>query len=252
MLIILVFSFSTGVGILAGVFAGFLRSAPTLEQVEFNPDLTTYMYDINGDVIARFYNENRIKVPLDVIPKDLQNAFIAVEDDQFRHHYGIDFRHSPGLVDGYQAGRHLSRGEQSPNNWPECFPKPRATWSRKLRELLWTIQIERKYSKDEILRALNVIWFGHGAYGVGPPPNLFGKSVDQLTLPEAALLAEYQPRSTLLSSPREGSRGATCPKSHARPGYITAQAEEAKGSARGRGADQLTLSPNTLLNTSAA
>ncbi|MGI6036361.1 MAG: penicillin-binding protein 1A [Limnochordia bacterium] len=236
-LIILVFSFSIGVGILAGMFAGFLRSAPTLEQVEFNPDLTTYVYDIHGDVIARFFNENRIKAPLDAIPQDLQNAFIAIEDDQFRNHYGLNFR---GILralwtDLRRGGIYQGASTITQQLAKNAFLSHERTWSRKLRELLWTIQIERKYSKDEILESyLNVIWFGHGAYGVeAASQTYFGKSVDQLNLPEAALLAGI-PRGPGLYSPfispeaAVKRRNVVLNRMHDL-GYITAaQAEEAK------------------------
>ena len=102
-----------------------------------------------------------------------------------------------------------------------AFLSHERTWSRKLRELLWTIQIERKYSKDEILESyLNVIWFGHGAYGVeAASQTYFGKSVDQLTLPEAALLAGIPlgPWAVLsFHLPRGGSHAAQrSPQPHA-------------------------------------
>ncbi|MGI6037333.1 MAG: transglycosylase domain-containing protein [Limnochordia bacterium] len=192
-LIVLVFFVSVSFGALLGITAGFLRSAPTLDQVEFDPELTSYVYDINGDIIARFYNENRIKVPLDQMSDYLKMAIIAVEDDQFRHHYGINLKAivRTALVN-LKEGR-ITQGASTITQQlaKNAFLSHERTWSRKLRELLWTIQIERKYSKDEILESyLNIIYFGHGAHGVeAAAQTFFGKRASDLTLTESALLA---------------------------------------------------------------
>ena len=192
--IFLVFFVSIMIGTMAGAVAAYLRSAPSLDQVTFDPKLTTYLYDVNGQVIARFYQENRIPVALDDIPKHVQQAFLAAEDKDFYKHYGIDFTGiaRAAIANLTRDGRKLQGGstitQQLARN---AFLSLEQTWSRKLRELLWAIQIERKYTKDEILEAyLNVIYFGHGAHGIEAASQVyFSKSVKEITLPEAALLA---------------------------------------------------------------
>lgn len=191
---LLVFVVSITVGAMAGAVAAYLRSAPSLDQVNFDPKLTTYVYDVKGRVIARFYRENRIPVTLDQIPKVVQLAFLAAEDRDFYHHYGIDFKGIARAVlanltrDGGKLQGGSTITQQLARN---AFLSLEQTWSRKLKELLWTIQIERKYTKDEILEAyLNVIYFGHGAHGVEAASQVyFSKSVSEVTLPEAAFLA---------------------------------------------------------------
>jgi hypothetical protein len=88
----LTFILSILIGCLAGALAGYLGSAPTLAEVNFDPKLTSYVYDRNGAVLARLYKENRDPVSLDGIPMYLQQAIIAVEDPRFYSHHGIDIR----------------------------------------------------------------------------------------------------------------------------------------------------------------
>lgn len=179
-------------GALVGAVAGYLRSAPTLREVTFKPELTTYLYDIHGKVIARLYRENRVYVPLSQIPLHLQHAVLAAEDASFYEHHGVDFRGILRAFFSIVRGGALQGGstitQQLARN---AFLTLEQTWSRKLKELLWTIQIERKYSKDEILEAyLNEIYLWQGAYGVEAGAQVyFGKHVSELTLAESALIA---------------------------------------------------------------
>jgi len=87
-----VFLISILIGGAAGMVAGYLRSAPTLDQVVFDQELTTYIYDIQGRVIARLYRENRIPVRLEQMPRHLRDAIIAIEDSRFYEHFGVDLR----------------------------------------------------------------------------------------------------------------------------------------------------------------
>ncbi|MDI6871992.1 MAG: penicillin-binding protein 1A [Bacillota bacterium] len=179
----------SGVGILAGI----LHTAPKLSDVQFNPKWATIVYDERGDVIGRLFTENRTPVGLDRIPKDLKNAVIAIEDDHFYDHHGIRvsalFR---ALVVDLLAGGKVQGGstitQQLARN---AFLSLEKTFSRKINEIIWAIQIERRYTKDEILETyLNEIYLGHGTYGVESASQLyFGKHVEELNLSESALLA---------------------------------------------------------------
>ena len=203
LLIVTVFIISILTGAALGIFAGFLKSAPSLAEVEFSPRLTSYVYDANGDVLTRLYKENRIKVSIDQIPKHMQNAVVAAEDDSFYEHHGIDF---PSIARAIWVDIRARAKVQGASTITQqlaknAFLTQKKLWSRKLQEVLWAIQIERKYSKDEILETyLNLINFGHGAYGVQAASEMyFGKRVEDLTLSEAALLAAVPKSPTYLS-----------------------------------------------------
>ncbi|NLY30778.1 MAG: penicillin-binding protein 1A [Firmicutes bacterium] len=204
LLIITVFIISILAGAGLGIFAGFLKSAPSLADVEFTPRLTTYVYDANGEVLTRFFTENRVEVSIDRMPRYLHDAILAAEDDGFYEHYGIDFKAIVrALIADIRAGAKVQGASTITMQLARtAFLTQKKLWTRKLQEVLWAIQIERKYSKEEILEAyLNIINFGHGAYGVQAASEMyFGKSVEDLTLPEAALLAAI-PKSPVYLSP---------------------------------------------------
>ena len=190
-MVIFVFCVCFGAGV--GILAGALSTAPSLDDVEFDQNKTTYIYDINGDIITRLYRENRIPVSLDEIPLDLQKAVIAIEDDHFYEHNGINFKAIlRAIYVDIKEGRKAQGGStitmQLARN---AFLTLDKNWSRKLNELIWTIQIERKFTKDEILESyLNEIYMGHSAYGMEAAAQVyFGKHVKDLTLAESALLA---------------------------------------------------------------
>ncbi|MBO8126834.1 MAG: penicillin-binding protein 1A [Firmicutes bacterium] len=185
--------FSIAFGAVVGIVAGALATAPDLDDIEFDPSLTTYIYDRNGEVIAKLYKENRIPVSIDEIPDDLQKAVIAIEDDHFYEHHGINFLSIAraiyvDLKEGRKAQGASTITMQLARN---AFLSLDKSFSRKIKEVIWTIQIERKFTKDEILeRYLNEIYMGHGAYGVeAAAQTYFGKHVSDLTLAESALLA---------------------------------------------------------------
>ncbi len=188
------------VGASAGMVAGYLSTAPSLDEVNFNPELSTLIFDIHGREIARLYrgDENRIYVTLDQIPLTLQQAVIAIEDHRFYEHFGISIR---GLLRALFVN--IREGRIGDGNWAQgggtitgqlarnAFLTHDRTVVRKLKEWLWAIQIERKYTKDEILETyLNEIYFGPHTYGVeAAARTFFGKSVSELDLAESALLA---------------------------------------------------------------
>jgi len=202
-LIVTVFIISIIAGAALGILAGFLKSAPSLAEVEFSPRLTSYVYDANGDVLTRLYKENRVKVSIDQIPKHMRNAVVAAEDDSFYEHHGIDFVSIARAIWVDIRARAKVQGASTITQQlaKNAFLTQKKLWSRKLQEVLWAVQIERKYSKDEILETyLNLINFGHGAYGVQAASEMyFGKKIEELTLSEAALLAAVPKSPTYLS-----------------------------------------------------
>lgn len=171
-----------------------LSSLPPVQSLEeYLPRLTTRLYDYKGNIISEFFTERRVWTPLNQIPVDLQNAFIAVEDDKFFKHWGI----SPqgmmrAAVKNFLAGRVVQGGSTITQQLSKLiFLTQEKTLGRKVRELLLSLQIEHRFSKEEILQMyMNQVYFGHGAYGVAAASRIFfGKSVQDLNLSECALLA---------------------------------------------------------------
>lgn len=181
------------VGGSAAIFTAYLKSAPALEQVQFQQQFTTYLYDINGKLITELYRENRVPVKIEDLPTDLKNAVVAIEDAQFYDHHGINFLSFGRAIIVNIAERRFAQGGgtitmQVARN---LFLTQDKLITRKLQEFLWAVQIERKYAKSEILETyLNEVHLGHGANGVQAGAQLyFGKSASELTLSEAALIA---------------------------------------------------------------
>lgn len=181
------------VGTGAGFVFASLRGMPALADVEPRAKITTFVYDAQGNPIHELFEENRQPVPLDRVPLSLQNAFIASEDRQFWTHHGFDLRAVVraayvNLVRGgvYQGGSTIT--QQLAKN---AFLTHERTIQRKVQELLFALQLERRYTKEQILELyLNFIYFGHRAFGVqAAAQTYFGKDVSELTVAESALLA---------------------------------------------------------------
>ncbi len=193
-----------GVGI--GV-ANWLRKdlpSPTNLQT-IAPPVKTLVYDRNEKLVHEFFKENRSIVPLREIPRPLIQAILAIEDRRFYSHWGIDpIRLARALVTDIVARRPEQGGstitQQLARN---LFLTHEKTMTRKLKEIVLAIRIEQTYTKDEILEMyFNQIYFGEGAYGVDAAAKVyFGKRVQELTLPECALLAGL-PRNPRDYSPR--------------------------------------------------
>ena len=182
------------IGAAAGVVAVHMSDLPEISAIEqYRPSATTRVYADNGELIAEFYMENRTPVPLGRVPKHVINAFLATEDPRFYRHSGIDLM---GILramgSNVRAGRIVQGGSTITQQLAKLlFLMPEKSYARKLKEALLALQIERRYSKDEILSLyLNQAYLGSGAYGVDAAARTyFGKPVDQLTLAEGALIA---------------------------------------------------------------
>ncbi|MBI4051692.1 MAG: transglycosylase domain-containing protein [Elusimicrobia bacterium] len=184
----------------AYILRQFLLGLPSIFSLEeYTPSLTTHLYDVRGQRIADLFTERRALIPLSHIPVDLQNAVIAVEDDQFFKHWGVSPRGIlRATVYNFWKGRVVQGGSTITQQLSRgIFLNPERKLIRKIREVLLAFQIERNLSKQEILQMyLNQIYFGHGAYGVqAAARTYFAKEVSALTLGECALLAG------LISSP---------------------------------------------------
>ncbi|MCH7760842.1 PBP1A family penicillin-binding protein [candidate division TA06 bacterium] len=203
LLFFLLFSFLSG-GIFTWVKA-LARVLPPPSVLErYDPPLSTRLYDLKEEQIAEFYFERRNPVVLSKIPPHLIAATVSLEDRRFYRHWGVDLRGvARALLKNILAGRAVQgAGTITQQLSRNLFLTPERTLTRKLKETLLAIQIEKIYPKNKILEMyLNQIYYGHRAYGVAASARIFfGKEVHQLTLSESALLAGIS-RSPALYSP---------------------------------------------------
>jgi penicillin-binding protein 1A len=198
----------TAVGVAAlWAFTVLPRSLPNVAALEtFQPMQGTKVYDDNDELITEFHVERRIFVPLAHIPRTLRDAIIATEDRRFYHHWGIDpIGIGRAVFQNYRRGRVVEGGSTITQQLTKVlFLTPDKSLERKMKEAVLALELERRYSKDRILEMyLNQIYFGHGAYGVeAAARTYFGKSVSDLNVREAALIAGL-PRAPSAYSPFE-------------------------------------------------
>ncbi len=190
----LVVLMAMSLGVAGGLFGAYLRDLPTLDALEeYQPSLVSTLYSDQGEPFATFFEQKRTWMPLSKIPRHLINGIIAVEDAQFYRHHGINFRGiARALLVNMRALRPVEGGSSITQQLAKLlFLTPDKTLSRKVKEAMLAIEIEKHYPKDKILELyLNQVYFGHGAYGVeAAAQTYFKKSVDQLNLSEAATLA---------------------------------------------------------------
>lgn len=202
-IIILVFG---AIGVSVGVASWLKKDLPSPASLQtIAPPVKTLVYDINGKLVHEFYKENRSIVPLRQIPRAMISAILAIEDRRFYTHWGIDPTRLVGaLVNDVLAGR----PEQGASTITQqlarnLFLTHEKTFTRKIKEMVLAIRIEQTYTKDEILEMyFNQIYFGEGAYGIDAASKVFfAKPVEEMTLPECALLAGL-PRNPRDYSPR--------------------------------------------------
>ncbi|MEO8664251.1 MAG: PBP1A family penicillin-binding protein [Ignavibacteria bacterium] len=182
------------------IFCGYMvflsQGLPSLAELE-NPKLeeATKIYSVDGELIDKFFLKNRTKVTLDNIPKDMIQALIATEDRKFYDHWGVDVdRIFKAFFKNILRGSLTKEGastitQQLARNLYKDIGNE-ISLNRKLREAMTAVQIERTYTKEEILAYyLNTVYFGKGAYGVeAAAQTYFDKSAKDLTLDECALL----------------------------------------------------------------
>ena len=181
------------------IFAGYIiylsQSLPSLSELE-NPKLeeATKIYSDNGELIDKFYLKNRTKVTFEDIPKDMVNALVATEDRKFFDHWGVDVQR---IVQAFVKNivRMKLKKEGASTITQQLagilyLNRKEITVSRKLREAMTAVQIEKTYTKQEIITYyLNTVYFGKGAYGIeAAASTYFNKTSKELTLDECAIL----------------------------------------------------------------
>ena len=181
------------------------RSLPSVTALEtFQPLQGTKVYDDNDELLTELHVERRIFVPLAHIPQTLRDAVIATEDRRFYSHFGVDpIGVARAVYQNYRRGRIVEGGSTITQQLTKVlFLTPDKSLERKLKEAALALELERRYSKDRILEMyLNQVYFGNGAYGVeAASRTYFGKSVNEISVKDAALLAGL-PRAPSTYSP---------------------------------------------------
>ncbi len=191
--------FLLGVGLIGGLglLAGYLYINEDLPKInslkDYRPPIISKVFADDGRVIAEFFKERRIVVPLSEVSPTLVNAFVAAEDSRFFKHQGFDLVSIlRAFIKNLEAGAIKQGGSTITQQVTRSFLlTPERSYIRKIKELILSYRIEKAFTKEEILFLyLNQIYLGHGAYGVeAAADNYFGKRVKDLSLAECAVLA---------------------------------------------------------------
>ena len=173
----------------------FILDLPDHEQlINYEPPMVTRVYASNGRLISEYAAEQRSFVPLESIPDIVKNSFLAAEDKNFYSHLGIDFtsiiraaKRNINNIGGRPEGASTITQQVAKN----FFLTREVSYKRKIKEILLALRIEQILSKDRILELyLNQIYLGYRSYGVAAASlNYFNKSLNELTISEAAFLA---------------------------------------------------------------
>ena len=186
--------FSITLGATGGVLFVYNSELPQVESLEdYRPNVITEVYGDDGQVIGSFALERRIIIKAVQLPAVLKDAIVSVEDQNFYDHWGLDFYGiSRAALKNIFAGRVVEGGSTITQVLSEnLFLSHERLWALKVKEAMLSIQIERRYTKDEILTLYcNQIYLGHGMYGFAAATEFyFGKNIQDLTIEEAAMLA---------------------------------------------------------------
>lgn len=203
-----------GVAVGLGVMSDWLTGLPSVDDpTAFDVAQTTRIYSADGVLLANLYLENRQVVTLDQISPDLLHAVVAVEDERFYQHHGVDFA---GIVRAAVTKITTGRTEgastltqQYIRNTVLAEERFEISLKRKAREAYLALQLEQRYDKDEILSMyINTVYYGDGAYGAESAAlTFFNKHANELTIAEAALIAGL-PQAPSRLSPYTNPEGA--------------------------------------------
>nr|WP_141692434.1 PBP1A family penicillin-binding protein [Paenibacillus pectinilyticus] len=248
------FFFTCGLLLLiaTAVFLVYLRSQtlPVTKMLQ-----TSQMYDAHGEVIDTFYSgQNRQVVPLNEISPYLIKATLAVEDQHFYEHFGVDLKAvaRAAIVNVQAMAKVQGAGTITQQLARNLYLNHDRTWTRKIKETVYAVQMEMQLSKDEILTDyLNQIYYGHSTYGIETASELFfGKHASELTLAESAMVAGV-PKGPRYYSPYYDLKNAMdrqkiVLQTMVNSGFITQSAADAAGK------EKLTIQPLSKKKPSAA
>ena len=195
--ILAVLAIVIGMAAILGVIFHYSKDLPDNKALQaYVPALTTRLHASNGDLIAEYAIENRVFLPIEEVPPLMKQAVLSAEDQNFYHHRGIDLvamtRAAVTNVFNYASGKRLVGGSGITQQVAKNFSlSGEVSYERKIKEAILAYRIEGALPKDRILELyLNEIYLGAGAYGVSAAAmKYFGKTLDDLTVSEAAYLA---------------------------------------------------------------
>jgi penicillin-binding protein 1A len=218
--LILIAVFSVIGGLIFGYITSEIKNYSGIHNLKkFQPSIPTRLYDVNGELIAKLYQQKRDLVSFDKLPHTLINAFLAQEDKNFYEHFGINpmaiaRAMLKNVAASVKAGRPTIRQGGSTITQQlakQLFTESEKTFARKALEAVLALQIEKKFSKEEILEMyFNQIYLGHGCHGISTAAKFFfEKDVKHLSLIEGSVLSAlpslpsgYSP----IADPREAAR----------------------------------------------
>src|SRR5246127_688355 len=189
--------FLVGVAGVAGLIWHYSQDLPDYSQLkDYAPPVITRVPAADGSLLAEYAKERRLYLPIQAVPKLVINAFLAAEDKNFYEHGGIDYSGMARAALLFAQNFGSNRRPQGASTITQQVAKNflltnEVSFTRKIKEALLAMRIERAYSKDKILELyLNEIYLGLGAYGVAAASLVyFDKSVNELTIAEASYLA---------------------------------------------------------------
>jgi penicillin-binding protein 1A len=189
--------FLVGVAGVAGAIWHFSKDLPDYSQLQdYEPPVMTRVHAVDGSLLGEYAKERRLYLPIQAVPKLVINAFLAAEDKNFYEHGGIDYSGMARAALLYAQNYGSNRRPQGASTITQQVAKNflltnEVSFSRKIKEALLAMRIEKTYSKDKILELyLNEIYLGLGAYGIAAASLVyFDKSVNELTIAEASYLA---------------------------------------------------------------
>jgi penicillin-binding protein 1A len=189
--------FLVGGAAIAGIFWHYSKDLPDYSQLQdYEPPVMTRMHAADGELLGEYARERRLYLPIQAVPKLVINAFLAAEDKNFYEHGGIDYSGMARAVLLYAKNFGSNRRPQGASTITQQVAKNflltnEVSFTRKIKEALLAMRLERAYSKDKILELyLNEIYLGFGTYGIAAASLVyFDKSVNELTVAEAAYLA---------------------------------------------------------------
>src|SRR5262252_9090967 len=230
--------FVVGVAATAGLLWHFSKDLPDYSQLQdYEPPVMTRVHAADGSLLAEYARERRLYLPIQAIPKLVLNAFVSAEDKNFWEHGGLDISGIARAGMLYIQNFGSNRRPQGASTITQQVAKNflltnEVSLQRKIKEAILAVRIEKTYTKEKILELyLNEIYLGFGAYGVAAASLLyFDKSVNELTLPEAAYLAAL-PKAPGSLNPFRPRERATERRNYVidrmvENGYVTAQAGE--------------------------
>ena len=208
------FLFMIAIGGTGGYVYSLFSDLPDIRKLEsYAPLESSVVYSADGKILAEFYLERRTYVPHYKIPLKVKQAFVAIEDQRFYSHHGVDFLGilravykdivAKGVVEGGSTiTQQLAK---------MVFFKPEKSVKRKIKEAIISSQIEKRYTKDEILGMyLNQAYFGTRAYGIDAASRTyFGKPLDELSVSEIAMIAGLQKAPSSYSPFRKPEKART-------------------------------------------